>query len=226
MGAILTHSSAEFKKNELKTLEYIHARGFFDNDFERLATSVSTFHSKYQGLGKKAFDFMFVSDFKINIEKKSHRVAIHAGVIGNYSETTYSLGVCNKDTNELIRKFHFDYVHNNGGKKQKVPRSHIQYGGKSGVGYDGIAFTTDGLENWLSEPRLYYPPINLALLLDLVFTEFQNEKTKNITDNPDWRSLIRDNEIFVFKDYYKAMSDHIGSARHKKELLLRDICYI
>jgi len=225
MSIILPHSSADFKNNELRTLEFICARGFFDSDFGELAAALNQAHDKYVG-SKKNFDFEFVSDFEMEIEDKQHRVVLHAQVQGNYSFTTYSIGVCGKgNSTELIRRFHFDYIHSNTSKKQKVPVSHLQYGGQSGNGFDGKQFLTNNLEDWLSEPRINHPPINLALLLDMVFCEFFNENTKQIVENPEWRTLIKKNEEFIFGHYYKTISDHIHSVKHNKENLVRDICY-
>lgn len=226
MSIILPHLSTAFKKNEIKTLEFICARGFFDNDFSELAGAISSTYSRYRNVNlKKNIDFEFVSDFEMEIEKKNHRVVLHAQVVGNYKLTTYSLGICaNDNSSKLIRRFHFDYVHNNSGLKQKVPVSHLQYGGRSGVGYDGKQFDTNFIEHWLSEPRLNYSPINLALLLDITFCEFNNEKTKKIVENSEWRSLIMNNEIFLLKNYYDVISNHINSPRHIKENLVRDIC--
>jgi hypothetical protein len=225
MSIKLPHSSIEFKKNELNTLEYICNRGFFVGNFNELANALYQTYSRYRGL-KKNFDFKFVSDFELQIEKYLHRVILHAEVIGNYDFTSYSIGICGKDNSEeLIRRFHFDYVHDKIGIKQKVPISHAQYGGQSGCGFDGRQFLTNKIEDWLSEPRINYPPINLALLLDLVFCEFSTEETKKIVEDSDWRSLIKDNEIFIFDHYYRTISDHIHSIRHCKEILVRDICY-
>lgn len=225
MKILLPHSSADFKRNEISTLQFICTRAFFDNDFSDLAAALYTARDKFAGSNKN-FDFEFVSDFEMEIENKAHRIVLHAQVQGNYGFTTYSLGICGeKGSNELIRRFHFDYVHKNTGKKQKVPISHLQYGGLSGNGSDGKKFSTSKIEHWLSEPRLNYPPINLALLLDMVFCEFFNEKTKKIVENPEWRALIMTNEAFIFGHYYKVISDHIHLKRHNKENLVRDICY-
>jgi hypothetical protein len=223
MSIKLPHSSIEFKKKELETLNFICQRGFFDSDFAELAAALYSTNAKYKGV-KKNFDFDFVSDFDMEIEGKPHHVVLHAQVLGNYDFTSYSIGVCGGSA-ELIRRFHFDYVHDNAGKKQKVPVSHIQYGGRSGKGFDGKQFLTNNIEHWLSEPRINYPPINLALLLDLIFCEFFNEKTKKIVENSEWRGLIKDNETFIFGHYYKTISDHIYSIRHSKEVLVRDVCY-
>src|SRR5688572_21134807 len=147
MSILLSHSSLDFKKNEVKTLEVIHTRGFFSDDFSELAGAISSAYDKHRGIKKGTFDFNFVSDFDVVIEKKSHRIIIHASAIGDYQFTTYSIGICSTDnSNELIRRFHFDYVHKNGGKDQKVPVSHLQYGGKSGVGFSGMIYNTDKIE--------------------------------------------------------------------------------
>lgn len=221
MPVLLPHTSMEFKENEIKTLEFICTRYFFEDDFNELATALSTAKMQYQGFRKKGFDFNFTANFEMEIEERAHQVVLHASLVGNYDLTSYSIGVCEEgDSKELIRRFHFDYIHKNSGTKQKVPVSHLQYGGKCNNG-----FLTNKIAHWLSEPRFNFPPINLALLLDLVFCEFSSEKTKKITEDPRWRDLILKNELLLYKHYYKTISDHIGTTRHTKDNLVRDFCY-
>jgi hypothetical protein len=227
MSIKIPHSAIDFKKNEIKTLEYINAWGFFNNDFGDLAKAIKIAYYSYKGVDvKKNFNFKFVSDFETEIEGKPHKVVLNALVSGNYEETSYSLGICEQDGScEFIRRFHFDYDHDNINRRQKAPISHLQYGGKGGIGFDGKEFNTNRIEDWLSVPRLYYPPINIALLLDVTLCEFHNEHTEKIVENPNWRALILVNEVFILRHYYQILSDHILSPRHKKENLVRDICY-
>lgn len=227
MSIIYQHTSNEFKKNEFKTLEFIHSRGFFTNDFSELANVISNSYYRYNGeKWNKDRSFEIASDFNIEIEEKNHLIILHAQIIGDFEISTYSLGVCSNDgTMELIRRFHFDYIHLNGGSKKKGPISHLQYGGKSGSGSDGKKFFTNRIDDWLSEPRLNFAPMNLALLLDMTFCEFHNEKSEKIVENPEWRSLIKDNESFLLKNYYQGLASHMQPHIHKKEKLLRDICY-
>lgn len=227
MNIIFKHKATDHKRNEFETLQSISNRGFFDNDFPELATAITSTFGKYKEDYKKKrdFDFLFASDFDLTFQKTKYKIILHAEAIGDYQLTTYSLGICKGKSCHMIRRFHFDYVHTNGGKKQKVPVSHLQYGGKGGNGVNGNAYSTQKLANWLSEPRLYYPPINLALLLDIAFCEFHTPETKKIVEDPDWRKLIMDNEKFALKHYYDTLSTNIGDARHKPNNLLRDIYY-
>ena len=230
MKPILTHKAHEFKQREIKTLEYIYNHGFFESSYPELNNAISSYYSKYNvseyKSGRKNFDFNFVSDFDIEIEGYSHRVIIHAEVKGNYEFVSYSLGVAHRNNStELIRRFHFDYDHEKVREKQKAFISHLQYGGISGKGFSGAQFLTTNIEPKLSVPRLNFPPMNLALLLDIVFCEFQTEMTKKITEDPSWRNLIKENEVFLLKDYFNTISNHIDSVRHNKETLVRDICY-
>jgi hypothetical protein len=225
MKPLLTHTALEFKRNEVKTLEYIQSRGIFDSDFTELSQAIASTYSRYRGIGRNTFDFSFVSDFEIDIEGQARRIVIHAAVTGNYDFTSYSLGICGTGSDELIRRFHFDYDHSRVRTGQKAFISHLQYGGKSGIGFTGRAFATNNIEHWLSEPRFNFPPINLALLLDIVFCEFQDEKRKKIIEDPDWRQLIKNNEVFILKQYFNSISNHIDTVKHSKEKLVRDICY-
>jgi len=224
MPIILPHTAADFRKNEIATLRYICARGFFDQDFEELADALTSYNDRYKGQ-KGNLDFKFVADFEMHIEKYTHRIILHAEVTGNYSFTTYSIGICDRTTDQLIRRFHFDYDHKTARGKQKAPTSHLQYGGQSGPGHSGKIYLTNNLFDKLSEPRISHPPINLAILLDMVFCEFYDQRTKKIIEDPQWRSLIRDNEEFIFRNYFSEIAGHIGSERHVKENLVRDICY-
>ncbi|MCK9204428.1 MAG: hypothetical protein M0P58_08365 [Bacteroidales bacterium] len=230
MKPILEHTSLDFKINEIKTLEYIYTRGFFEDTYTELHNAIYASYSRFCApifkSGKKTFDFSFVSDFDIEIEGRIHKIIIHAEVLGNYNFVSYSIGISHKDdSTELIRRFHFDYDHDKIRTNQKAFISHLQYGGNCGTGFSGTLFRTANIEPKLSVPRFNFPPMNLALLLDIVFCEFQNESTKKITENPDWRSLIKENEVFILKRYFNSISNHIGSPRHNKETLVRDICY-
>ncbi len=227
MNIILPHSSTDFKKNEIKTLGFIQSRGFFENDFTDLANAISITYNRYRGVSwNKNVPFEFASDFEMKIEKKNHIIVLHAQVIGDFATTTYSIGICANDGSfELIRRFHFDYIHVYGGSKEKGPISHLQYGGKSGNGFDGKQFLTSRIEHWLSEPRLNFAPMNLALLLDVTFCEFHNEEAEKIVENSEWRGLIMDNEVFILSHYYQVLASHILPHNHKKEKLIRDICY-
>jgi hypothetical protein len=230
MKPILTHTALEFKKNEISTIQRIFTHGFFETSYPDLNNAISSTYSKYKAFENKSsrqnFDFFFVSDFDIEIEGHIHRIIIHAEVQGNYDFMSYSLGIADKnDETELIRRFHFDYDHNKVRQNQKAFISHLQYGGISGQGFTGVNYSSAKIEPKLSVPRLNFPPINLALLLDVVLCEFQNDTTKKISEIPEWRSLIFNNEEFVLKNYYDSISHHIGSAHHNKDTLVRDICY-
>ncbi|MEP7198102.1 MAG: hypothetical protein ABI851_16410 [Saprospiraceae bacterium] len=230
MKPILPHTALKFKQNEICTIEYIFNHGFFESTYTELSSAVTSTYSKYNVRdfknGRKNFDFDFVSDFDIEIEGHLHRIIIHAQVNGNYDFMSYSLGIAGRgNSKDLIRRFHFDYDHDKKRINQKAFISHLQYGGIGGAGFSGVIFNTNNIEPKLSLPRLIYPPINLALLLDMVFCEFQNDSAKKIIENPDWRALVMKNEIFILKTYYNSISNHIESSRHNKETLVRDICY-
>ncbi|MCF8371626.1 MAG: hypothetical protein K9H64_08380 [Bacteroidales bacterium] len=227
MRIIIPHTSTDFKKNEIKSLATICSRALFDSNFPELATAISTTYDRYRGeTWKRKNDFEFAADFEVEIENKNHRVVLHGIVKGDYENTTYSIGICSLEKpSELIRRFHFDYDHDNERLKQKAPVSHFQYGGKSGNGFNGKEFHTNLIEDGLSVPRFNFPPINLTLLLDIVFCEFRNELTAKVVEDPNWRSLVKNNEDFLWKHYYQVLASHLQSTRHKKENLLRDICY-
>ena len=222
----------DFKKNEVKTLQYINARGLILKDFPELLSKIQQSYNENKGkVSKNNFNFIFHADFNMSIEGSQHRVILGANLEGNYSLCSYFLAVVGKgpDSAELIRKFHFDYalppVSASTKIKQPSPIYHLQYGGKPSPEITALGINDNKIDHWLSLPRLIYSPVNFAILLDILFCEFRTEETHKIVENPDWRALIFNNENFLTKSYYAGIRDHMVSGGYKKENLVRDFCY-
>src|SRR5207244_3451675 len=72
----------------------------------------------------------------------------------------------------ILRKFHFDVAVANGkpsGRLQRHPRFHLQYCGEMVPYMARIGLSTaqlDQLHPKMSEPRIFYTPMSLALMLD------------------------------------------------------------
>jgi hypothetical protein len=224
-------SITEFKKNEVKTLEYINTRSNMFKDFPSLLSKIQQAYYDNKGLlTKTTGDFIFHVDFEMKIEDSPHTVLLGANVTGNYSLCSYFMAITGKNNlkTELIRKFHFDYAlppAPTATIKQPSPVYHLQYGGKPTPEMADLGITDTFMEHWLSLPRLNFSPVNLAILLDTLFCELRSDKTKRIIENPDWRSLIFQNEIFLSNNYFINIRNHINSGSYKKECLVRDYCY-
>jgi hypothetical protein len=217
-----------FTSNELQTLQYIKTRGLLSKYLDLNNTIELAFYDLQAQLKKNPnSNFTFHCDFEMTVETHNHRVIIGANVINDYSLCSYFLAIVGKDDDnkKLIRKFHFDFALPSIATKQRVPVFHLQYGGTLSPEIIDAGLSGEKLDEWLSVPRLSYSPVNLALLLDILFCEFKTEETNHLIQGDLWRKLIFDNEIFLTKNYFNNISEHINSASYKKENLLRDFCY-
>lgn len=218
-------SSTAFKQNELKTLQYLIARRRLLKDYSVLAEAINTAY--YVCLSKKNedFDLDFHVEFDMEVQDAFHKVVIGAYLTGDFEMCTYFLAVLGKDdeSEEVIRKYHFDYAKPSIPTKQPVPTYHLQYGGELSKHFENRKDTH--LSNWLSVPRLTYSPINLALLLDLMFCEFNTPETRRVVQDTEWRTLILHNEEFLTHQYYSSIYQHFTSGNYSKTSLIRDYCY-
>lgn len=217
-----------FKKNEVKTLEYLTTRGGLLKNFPNLSQTVNLAYYNFHGKrNQRAFDFLFHADFEMTVEKSSHKIIVGANVTGTYSLCSYFFAIAgnNEDENRLIRKFHFDFALPSTNVRQPVPVYHLQYGGKISPEIEKMGLTSEKLDHWLSLPRLNFPPVNLAIMLDILFCELRVEETREIVESDDWRALIYDNERFLSKNYFDNIHNHVNSRAYRKELLIRDFCY-
>jgi len=218
----------DFTHNELQSLQFIQTRGLLIK-YPELASAIDLSFYKLRNDLKTnpQTDFIFHCNFEMTVEKHSHRVIIGANVTTGYSLCSYFLAIVGKEEDEdkLIRKFHFDFALPSIGTRQRVPIFHLQYGGALSPQIVDSGLTGVKLDEWLSVPRLTYSPINLALLLDILFCEFKTEETNKLIEGDLWRELIYKNENFLTANYFKNIHEHIRSPAYKKENLLRDFCY-
>lgn len=216
----------DFKKNELKTCEYILNRNLLPYDYQNLTNSLNSFYEKYRNIADyKKTTLKFHSHFLMEVEGDIHKVIVGANIEGENAINSYFFAICSTDGKDLIRKFHFDFAPPSIDTSQKVPVFHLQYGGTSSPEIQELDIDDDKLETWLSLPRLNHSPMNLALLLDLLFCEFRVEETKKIIENPDWRNLIFKNEKFLVENYISNLYSHINSTRYTNKYLIRDYLY-
>ncbi len=108
------------------------------------------------------------------------------------------------DVKRVVRRFHFDYQPGDLG----IPISHMQYGGKFP---DRVGLTSNWhycLEHFLENPRLHYPPMDLALLLDLALREFKTPLSK-WTKQGQWNNLVLNSQGFWWRHYWESVGDHL-----------------
>lgn len=222
---------------EVRTLGYILDCKVIveESGFSDLRIKSNTYYNALRSSRKRAgySHIDFQSHFDLNVGKGKRRFRFHFGTLiqDNYSQVTYYLAICeyNEDINKcsIRRKFHFDYDKGSGVRRQPHPKYHFQYGGgkPSGMGDHGDLYETV-LSPQLSEPRLHYTPMSLALLLNCVFVEFSTEITVRISEDNIWRDIIKSNEIALLLPYYKKCMDFFTRGSHSpKKLFTSDFCY-
>ncbi|MBW4889190.1 hypothetical protein KXQ82_05665 [Mucilaginibacter sp. HMF5004] len=221
----------EFKKNEVKTLEHISTRATMFKELPSLFDKIQqAYYDNKALLTKTTGDFILHIDFEMEVQDAPHTVLLGANVTGNYSLCSYFLAITGKNDlkKELIRKFHFDYAlppAPGANIKQPSPIYHLQYGGKPTPEMGNLEITDNLMEHWLSLPRLNFSPVNIALLLDTLLCELRTDKTKKIIENPEWRSLVYKNEMFLSNHYFENIRSHINSGNYNNKCLVRDYCY-
>ena len=197
----------EFLILERETLEFIgsnfckwRATSHIGNHVQ---ISLSRLHDK-----KLAFDTFW----DVKHEGRDCRVYIggtaHSSSDG-INRLSYYICFCQgreSNTCSILRKFHFDYTSINEDAKRKHPYFHLQYGGKLSPALAKWGLSTEHiapLRPEISEPRLFFMPISLALAFNIVLHEFPTEETEKFRKDGSWRAIVRRNEESLLIPYYE-----------------------
>lgn len=146
-----------------------------------------------------------------------------------FTNVTYSLSVCKMRPARpvprlrVLRKFHFDVAAVAvGGRRQRHPSCHLQYCGKM-VPYMAEVGCRDEQLNemhpWLSEPRIFFWPMSLALLVDMALHEFPDPAAARITEDNYWRGLVRWQERLLLLPFYEKCVGIIRDAGERNQTL-------
>jgi len=223
-----THLSyLEFMKNERKTLGFLRNNSFISNNFPVISANANIALYEYENDRRlPVLTFKFHADFDLIIEKQQRRIVIEALARPNFAEVSYVLSICENCTSPyaLIRKFHFDYAIPIENDPVPKPVYHLQYGGTITPRLSAMEIDVCGIKEWLSSPRIFNIPMNLALFLDLVFCEFRSEITTGISERTEWRNFIKENEEIILKPYFENIRSFINN-HHHSNFLFRDFNY-
>jgi hypothetical protein len=124
---------------------------------------------------------------------------------------SYYIAVVDHSPPKILRKFHFDYDNIQSGSARPKPYFHLQYGGKLHSFMQDWSDVFDPNMAIISEPRISFVPVSLAMVLNMVFYEFPTEETKRIRDDSNWRAIIKQNETALLKPYYERCIQIIGN---------------
>ena len=184
-----------------------------------LSHSAGTAQRVLYGNAKTQFLFEFYWD----IENDSKMRRIFLGEIinrqtdnGKISDiTNYFCIVEGTDQpKKILRKFHFDYITPRQDRARKHPRFHLQYCGgltpvmKSFGIKEGLIKL---LEPSIEGPRIFFTPMTLGLLMNIVFYEFPCVDTEEIRKRGEWLNLVRENEKIILVPFYKKCAQLAGN---------------
>ncbi len=223
----------DFFNNEIKTLSFIQGNSQITSFFPAFSNAATIGYNLYKNRkppkNKRKrttqYSFNFCGHLNLDIQGKKKKIIVEVMVKPEFSECTYQVIILDDFYNPptIIRKFHFDFAPNVN-PVDKQPIYHLQYGGSATPEMTKLAIDDSNVFPWLSLPRINIVPTNLALLLDLIFCEFKSEKTNKISETPEWRGLIKNNEDLLIKCYYERINRFFSSS-HKSNFLFRDFCY-
>jgi hypothetical protein len=152
-------------------------------------------------------------------------IRVDDGVIDNMS---YYLCVTRADQDSqkqrVLRKFHFDYASPRIRDQRRSSVFHLQYPGNlppEMKGDDSDDRMEERMDAWLEEPRIFYLPMSLALVLHLAFREFPDQYTNRLCEDGEWQSVHvhRDQKSLILPFMEKC----VAIAADPKKKLLWDV---
>ncbi len=238
-------SSADLIRSEIAVLNYLRDNPYVKANHEQLALDARKYHdSNRESNRHNPRGFVFKSYFEVRHEpmhqgsaesarpgkrKPNVRLAISARIeLENEAirDVTYSLAVCRIHPNRLtiLRKFNFDVTvgkNQEAGGKQQRPQCHLQYCGTL-VPHGCRQSQLDQMHPWLSEPRIFFWPVSLALLIDMALHEFPDVRWANFRESPEWRSLVGKQEALLLRRFYEKCGEVLDDKKGSYQTLAKE----
>lgn len=220
--------------SELKILNYLRNDPFITEKHSQFAQDAGIYYGRYRQDDSRFefFSYFDIAHVAMHAQKgmrKSQRnlkpnlrlmLAAFIGLKnGSYSNVTYCLSVCRLQSLKILRKFHFDVTvsdDTSSPRFQQHPQCHLQYCGKMLPQMIKMGCQPTQLERlypWLSEPRILFGPMSLALLIDMALHEFPDDRSKKFRASSEWQNLVRSQEMLVLQPFYKKCVDVISKNR-------------
>ncbi len=136
----------------------------------------------------------------------SARIGLNNGALSN---VTYCFAVSRIRRVTILRKYHFDVTVRSSGSQrglQQHPRCHLQYCGGMVPHMQTMGCRQtqlDQMHPWLSEPRIFFWPMSLALLVDMALHEFPDPNSAKFRATNGWRGIVRAHEALVLRRFYE-----------------------
>ena len=220
--------------NEIDTLKFFRDNAILWQYYNNFARDCEELYSK--ALSKRS-TFEFESYLEILVDHRVGRVYVGARIIPtsnmrSYEDISYHFAVCENqiNRNSLLKKLHFDFSDPTRSYKQPHPVFHFQHPGELTPALSKNGYDIGHLSPWLSEPRLPYYPMTLALLVNCILREFPDSISQDLIERDEWRGIIKKDEELVLAPYYKQCSDFIKKRQDNvykgiKFLLTNDFYY-
>lgn len=227
-------SPSEFIENEIKTLEYLKNDKTIYENYLDLYNDARNSYFKYKDF-RKINSFNFESNLELIFQNDVR--SIHVGSLiqlnnkTSFDNITYYFALCGHENNpnHILRKFHFDYTIPSNYRRTPHPIFHLQFCGTLSQNLENKGFIDRHFHPELSEPRIFFTPMTLALLLNMIFKEFNDEYIDNFRNTLEWRNIVKQNEDLIMMPFYglcnKFFVDRINRINHTNELFITDYCY-
>ena len=219
----------ELIANEVKTLDFLKDNPYFLQEHSQFAQDARV----VQGQICRQPSFQFESYLDLTQADKPMRLFLEGRVVPNgprsktYGEITYGLVVCRRKARgfSILRKYHFDVALPTARSRQRKFLFHLQYCGTLSLYLCKQGLTDAQIEPLyplLSEPRLFFWPMSLALLLDAVLHEFPDIKSTKFRQTGEWRDIVRANETLLLRRFHQKCAD-ITSDKLREHQLLAEV---
>jgi hypothetical protein len=203
---------------ELKLLRFITSTPLFQNNFD----SFGELYKQCQNCLEKqplanlkkrdSIDFNFNSHFSlVNVKNERTFFCIGAQIIGtksqengrkfyfNWQKVTYSLEVLKGHevgNLKIEKKLHFDFQPYD---SARIPIFHFQINGGKTEYLKELCLNPSSFPHTDNEPRFHSMPMNLSLMLALIFNDYSNDLTKRIIHRSDWTGVLKltENKILL-----------------------------
>jgi len=122
---------------------------------------------------------------------------------------------------KVLRKYHFDYAMPGACRDRPHPVFHLQYPGTLPRELRAEDLDDEHMDPWLGEPRIFYTPMSLALILHFAFREFPNNYTERIRKDGYWRGILRRDQERLLLPFFQTC---VSLMERDKKVIL-DVAY-
>lgn len=213
-------------QNELRVLDYLWRNTYIAEEHSDFSRDAKIHYFRYRDL-RDGFEFASYLDVShtqlptakrrsIQRRRQPNLRLIVAAIIEQvtasaYGNISYVLAVCRLRSKHpsLLRKFHFDVTATDAittPRRQQHPMCHLQYCGGMIPLMKSMGLRDEQLRQMhenLSEPRVFFWPMSLALLVDMAFHEFPDPRSESFRASNEWRGIIRENENLLLLPFYE-----------------------